>query len=240
MIVRPAASSLDVLTLGLAAALTASLGPVLLVVSARHVRRALGHANALAAGMMLGIGYVLMTAGIQAEAVGATLGAALGVVVMYWVHVALGIGDVVDGDGKHRPFIAATVHATAEGIALGAAAALGHTMAVVVAGTLALHNASESAVTASQMTTRPNAGRRDSWLAVLSNLPQVVIGLLVFAVATRWPAALGPLLGASFGAFIYLCLSELLPASYHGAGRTGIAVGVTVAAGIVALVSATA
>lgn len=188
--------------------------------------------------MMLGIGYVLMTAGIVLAPVGATLGAAFGVVAMYWVHVRLGIGDEMETPDEDRPFIAATVHATAEGIAFGAAAALGHAMAIAVAGSLAIHNISESAVLSSLMSAKARSGTRDAALAVASNLPQVALGLLVFALAARWPPALGPLLGASFGALIYLCFAELLPASYHGAGRSGIGVGVTVAAGIVALVSA--
>jgi zinc transporter ZupT len=51
------------------------------------------------------------------------------------------------------------------------------------------------------------------------------------------PPLLGPLLGASFGALVYLCFAELLPDSYRTVGRSSIAVVVTVAAGVVALVS---
>ncbi|MBK8002727.1 MAG: hypothetical protein IPK12_02015 [Gemmatimonadetes bacterium] len=43
------------------------------------------------------------------------------------------------------------------------------------------------------------------------------------------------LIGASFGSLLYLIIAELLPQSYRLAGRTAIAVVVSLAAGMVAL-----
>lgn len=236
---RGAASLAEVLALGSLAALTASLGPALLRVSKRPLLHTIGVADALAAGMMLGIGYTLMTLGIRRAPIGATLGAGLGVAVMYWTHVRLGIGigvsEAAPVADERRAFVGAFVHASSEGVALGAAAAVGHTVAIVVAAMLALHNISESIVLTSQLPAR--SGARAPILAVASNVPQIVLGLVAFALAGWWPALLGPLLGASFGALIYLCFAELIPDSYRGAGRSSIAVVVTVAAGVVALVS---
>ena len=61
-----------------------------------------------------------------------------------------------------------------------------------------------------------------------------VAGLLA-AHAPRGRWLLAPLLGASFGALVYLCFADLLPESYRLSGRSSIAVVVTIAAGIVAL-----
>ena len=49
------------------------------------------------------------------------------------------------------------------------------------------------------------------------------------------PALLPWCIGAAFGAMLYLIVAELLPQSYREVGRTGIAVVVSLAAGMVAL-----
>jgi ZIP family zinc transporter len=232
-----AASLADVVVLGSAAALTAVLGPSLLGASDGPPVRTIGFADALAAGMMLGIGYTLMTWGVSRSPVGATVGAAAGVAATYWVHVRLGIGDADAAAIGKNAFVAAVVHATSEGVALGAAAALGRTVAIVVAGTLAIHNISESAVLASRLPPESSNTRHAAMVGVASNVPQIILGVLAFMVAGWVPPLLGPLLGASFGALVYLCFAELLPDSYRTAGRSSIAVVVTVAAGVVALVS---
>lgn len=221
--------------LALLAALAAALGPFAHGPADAPPRAALGLADALAAGMMLGIGYPLMSAALARTPLGAALGAAAGIAVTYLVHVRLDIGGA-PGGGDHS-LAAAAVHAAPEGIALGAAAALEPGLGVVLAATLALHNVSESAVLAAHLAGHAMTRRRAAALGAMSNAPQVALAVITFALATSVPALLAPLLGAAFGALIYLCLAELLPDSYGLTGRTSIAVVVTVAAGVVALVA---
>jgi zinc transporter ZupT len=222
----------------LAAALAAALGPFLLRRSGAPSERLLGVANALAAGMMLGIGYPLMGVALARSALGAVLGAAAGVLVTYLAHVRLGVG--VDDPHAHDHVVAAAaVHAMPEGIALGAAAALDARLAGVLAATLAVHNVSESAVLTPRL--RGGAGRlRAATLATVANAPQLVLAVVALLLALRFPAMLAPLLGVAFGALMYLCLAELLPDSYRLTGRTSIALVVIVAAGVVALAGGSA
>ncbi|MEO7083161.1 MAG: hypothetical protein ABI442_21690 [Gemmatimonadaceae bacterium] len=234
---RSATSVAGVLALGAFAAVAAGLGPPLLDASKHRSSHVIGFADALAAGMMLGIGYSLMNWGIIRAPIAATIGAAVGVGVMFLAHVRLGIGDPTAELRGRRALIASMAHATPEGVALGAAAALGQMVAVVVAATLAIHNISESAVLASHLSPRSRVGTRGSLVAVESNLPQVVFGVVAFVLARWRPSLVGPLLGFSFGSLVYLCFAELIPDSYRTAGRSSIAVVVTVAAGVVALVS---
>jgi zinc transporter ZupT len=226
---------LGVALLALAAAVAALLGPLLLGRDTTSRRRVLGLADAFAAGMMLGIGYPLMSAALERTAAGAAAGAALGIVATYAIHYRLGIGGA-PGPGEHS-LTAAAVHAAPEGLALGAAAALDPRLAIVLAATLALHNISESAVLAAHLPVGASGRVRAAGLGVLSNAPQVVVAVVSLALA-RWAAVLvPPLLGAAFGALTYLCFAELLPDSYGLTGRTSIAVVVTVAAGVVAVAS---
>src|SRR4051812_44911221 len=114
---------LELTLLAFGAAVAAALGPLLVVRDAMPGRRVVGVADALAAGLMLGIAYPLMSAGLARTAMGAALGAAAGVLVTYLVHRRLGIASAPEGV-EDRSLLAAMVHKTPEGVALGAAAAL--------------------------------------------------------------------------------------------------------------------
>ncbi len=228
-------SLLQVALLASAAAIAALLGPFLIEWADTPKRHVLGVADALAAGMMLGIAYPLMSAALARASVGAALGAAAGIVATYLVHWRLDIGGA-PGSSVHS-LAASAVHAAPEGLALGAAAAFDPRLAIVLAATLAVHNVSEGAVLAAHLPRGAGGRARISLLVVLSNAPQVVIAVLALALAGWAPALVAPLLGAAFGALTYLCLAELLPDSYELTGRTSIALVVTVAAGVVALAS---
>jgi zinc transporter, ZIP family len=206
------------------AALAAGLGPFFIG------KRYLGWANALAAGMMLGTGYLLMDAGLSRAVMLTSVGAALGITTTFCIHVLLGIGT--------RPVLAYTasaVHSAPEGIAMGAAMALWPVFGFFVVLTFALHNISESAVVISQLESGGFRRSRATLLAMGARATQVVLSVLAFIVASTSEHALSLTLGFAFGALVYLCIAELLPEAYHAAGRTSIAVVASVAAGIVSL-----
>ena len=235
-------SYLDLTLIALGAAMAAALGPLLFVRETRPGRHIIGMADALAAGMMLGIAYPLMSAALARTASGAALGAAFGVVVTYLVHRHLGIATAPEPPegGEDHSLLAATVHSAPEGVALGAAAALEPGLAIVLAATLAVHNLSESVVLAAHLPGGAIARVRMAGIGALTNVPQVVLAVATLALANRVPVLLPPLLGGAFGALTYLCLAELIPDSYGFTGRTSIAVVVIVAAGVVALATGSA
>lgn len=221
--------ALDLAIWSVLAAFAAGLGPFFVG------RKYLGWANALAAGMMLGAGYLIMDAGVTRAALVASAGAALGIGATFWIHFLLGIGT--------RPVIAYTasaVHSAPEGIAMGAAMALSPSFGFFVVLTLALHNISESAVVISQLEAGGHQRSRATLLAIGARATQVLLAIIAYFLATTSDIALSFTLGFSFGALVYLCLAELLPDAYHTAGRTSIAVVASVAAGVVSLLGGAA
>ena len=217
-------NALDLLLWSVLAALAAGLGPFFIG------RRYLGWANALAAGMMLGAGYLVMDAGLN-RAVGlASAGAAIGIAATFFLHLLLGIGS--------RPvlaYTASTVHSAPEGIAMGAAMALSPGFGFFVILTFALHNISESAGVISRLEGGGFQRSRATLLAIGARATQVLLALLAFMLAATSEAVLSFTLGFAFGALVYLCIAELLPEAYRTAGRTSIAIVASVAAGVVSV-----
>ena len=206
------------------AALAAGLGPLFVG------RDYLGWANALAAGMMLGAGYLVMEAGLTRATLLASAGAALGIAATFCVHLLIGMGS--------RPVIAYTasaVHSAPEGITMGAAMALSPSFGFFVVLTFALHNISESAVVISTLESGGYQRGRATLLAIGARATQIVLAILAYLLATTSAAALSLTLGFAFGALVYLCIAELLPDAYHAAGRTSIAIVASVAAGVVSI-----
>lgn len=207
--------------------------------------RAVGWATAAAAGLMLGIGYVLLAAG-QARAPAATLlGALLGLVAGRLTDAGAGprAGAGATTTARlssppatdHGEIVASALHSAFEGLALGAAAGLGSPLAQFLVLTFAVHNVSEGAVLGAHLTRRGGRRRTTAALAVLARLSQPLVAVSVLLLLAPLPGLLPWLAGASFGALLYLIVAELLPHSYRVAGRTAIAVVICAAAGMVAL-----
>ncbi len=208
--------------------------------------RAVGWASAVAAGLMLGVGYVLLTTG-QSIAPAATLfGAAVGLVLMRMLDgvpltapgaPTTAVNARVSAPPAHdaSAILASALHSAAEGVAIGAAAAVGVPIAQFLLLTLAIHNISEGAVLGVRL--RHTGGRpfHIAGVAVIARSSQPLCAVSVLLLAGAAPWLLPWCIGASFGALLYLVVAELLPQSYREVGRTGIAVVVSLAAGMVAL-----
>jgi zinc transporter ZupT len=194
--------------------------------TAEHV---LAWANASAAGLMLGIAYAVLTAGTALSPLGGTLGAAVGVGL---VHV---LGTWTRSALAQRVVTASALHSAAEGIAIGAAAALAPAFGLFLVLTFALHNVSEGAVLGSAVSARGRGAWSAAREATVARTAQPALAAVTLVVLRGAPALLPWALGLSAGALVYLVLAELLPGSYRFTGRTSIAVVVSVAAGIVAL-----
>jgi len=218
------------------AAIAAALGPVLARVWG-PAEPLVGMANALAAGMMLGLAYPMMRDGLDADAISATMGAGAGVIVLFLLHVWFQL-DGPEAVPPMRALFGASLHAAPEGLALGVACALDPRFGQLVAFTLALHNVSEGIALASHMGPGEKPGRAAS-AAALSNAPQVALALAGFALANAYPPVRPLLLGGAAGSLVYLSLADLLPDGYRGAGRTAISVVVIAATGMVAFAEAT-
>lgn len=187
--------------------------------------RTIGWATALAAGLMIGVAYALLTVALDRGAAQTGVGALVGIAAVTAARARIHPGNA---------FYLGSVHAIPEGVAIGAAMAVSLPFGVTMAATLALHNIPEGTVTIAAL--RPGRGLPISTLlAVAANLNQILFGIAAFALVQWAPAALPWLLGVAAGALLHLVVAELLPASYQAAGRTSIALVTIVAVAIVVL-----
>ncbi len=232
----PTSSILNVTAWASLAAIAAVLGPFLITSrESSAAARSLGLASALAAGAMLGVCFPLMSVGLARAGVSATLGAVLGIAASYATHVLLGVGADDPAMYPKRAVTAGALHSAPEGVAIGAAMAVGPRFGLFLVATLAVHNIWESQVLGSQLLAGGETRTRAAAFGVLTNIPQVLFAGAVYVVAIAAPMSVPLFLGIGFGALTYLCFAELLPESYKTTGRTSIAMVVSVAAGVVAL-----
>jgi zinc transporter ZupT len=118
---------------------------------------------------------------------------------------------------------------------MGSAAAVGVPIAQFLLVTLAIHNISEGAVLGSRLRRTGGRALTVAGVAAIARSSQPLCAVSVLLLTGTVPWLLPWCIGASFGALLYLIVAELLPQSYREVGRTGIAVVVSLAAGMVAL-----
>lgn len=236
------APTLSVLLAASLAAGAAGLGGVPFVIRGRLPLAWIGWANAVAAGLMLGVAYSLFAAGMLPGAVRVAAGAVLGIGFVAFTHWATGTHDLdLNRLDETRPeygyqvILVSTLHAAAEGVAIGAAMAVSLPFGIFTATAIALHNVPEATVLSAILTTRGVRPRDAAGLAVAANVNQVLLAVVTYAVVGASAGLLPWALGFAVGALVYLVLAELLPESYRQAGRTGIALVTILAMGVVIL-----
>jgi zinc transporter ZupT len=217
------------------AAAAAGFGP-LLAKARRPEDPLVGVANALAAGMMLGLAYPMLRDGLNAQPVWATAGGGGAVSLLFLVHLWFDL-DGREAASPVRALIGAAVHSAPEGVALGVAFAFDPRFGLFVALTLAIHNVGEGVALSSHLVRREKRARAAA-AAALSNVPMVIFAIAGFWLASAKPSLRPALLGGSAGALVYLSLADLLPDGYRGAGRTAISVVTIAATGIIAFAEA--
>ena len=249
LVTMPVPMSPDVLLLwSLVAAHAAGLG-TLLGRWPWFAKNAVGWATAAAAGLMLGIGYVLLDTGQHLAPAPTLFGALVGLGLVRLADGGVAAQGVADdahaANGTTRlssppatdagEILASALHSAVEGIAIGAAAASGVPLAQFLLITFGFHNISEGAVLGTLLAERGMKRSAAMGVAILARTSQPLVGVSTLFLIGAVPALLPWLIGASFGSLLYLIIAELLPQSYRLAGRTAIAVVVSLAAGMVAL-----
>lgn len=236
-----------VLIFSAAASFAAVLGALPQAVAGHPSLRTIGWANALAGGLMLGVAYVLLTEGLGGGLVAGGTGALLGLGFVRGTHALTGTAELdlerIEEAGPeygYKAILVDTLHAAHEGVAIGAAMAVSLPLGIAMAVTLAVHNIPEAMVLNAVLTRRGLPLTQAAALSVAVNVNQVLLAVLVFAVAILWAWTLPWLAGFAVGALLYLTLVELLPESYRQAGRTSIALVTVVALGVVVLLAGAA
>jgi zinc transporter, ZIP family len=204
----------------------------------------IGWANALAAGLMMGVAYTLLTSGLGDALVQGGVGALLGMAFVRMTHAVTDTGELdlarLDGVGPeygYKVLLADTLHAAHEGIAIGAAMGISLPLGISMAVALGVHNVPEAMVLGRVLTRQGTGLFQAAGLAVATNINQVLLAVVTFAVVAAAPVVLPWIVGFAVGALLYLVLVELLPESYSQAGHTGIALVTVVAMGMVVLLA---
>jgi ZIP family zinc transporter len=239
--------TLTVLLYSAIAAAAAVVGVVPQALRGRLSLPSIGWANAVASGLMLGVAYTLLIAGLQEALAAGGIGALLGIGFVRATHALTGTGeldldrlDEADPTYGYKALLVETLHAGHEGIAIGAAMFLSLPLGIAMALTLAVHNIPEAMVLTRVLCDRGLALRQAAGLAVAANVNQVLLAVAAFAILTAAPILLPWVTGFAVGAFTYLVLVELLPEAYRQAGHTSIALVTMVALAMVVLLAGAA
>jgi zinc transporter ZupT len=232
--------TLGVLLYASLAAFAAALGVLPQAIYGRLPLAVLGWSNALAAGLMLGVAYALLHEGLDDQVVPAALGALLGIGFVRLAHFGTGTQDMDLNELEHvspaygyQVVLVNSLHAAAEGVAIGVAMAVSMPFGISMVIALGAHNVPEGMILSTILAGRGVKLRHAAGLAAASNLNQVMLAVLTFVLVGAVPAVLPWAIGFAVGSLIYLVLAELLPESYRQAGHTSIALVTLVTMGIV-------
>jgi zinc transporter, ZIP family len=222
-----------VFTYALITAIATGLGvlPFLFVrtVSDRFV----AYSNAIAAGLMLGASFGLVSEGTMHGRGQTLLGALAGVAFIFLTQRALAerheddlVFEAVRGIGARRMIlvmIVMTVHSFAEGIAVGVSFGGGIALATVITIAIAIHNVPEGvAITAVLRPQGVGLTRCAGW-SIFSSLPQPLMAVPAFLFVDAFTPALPYGLGFAAGAMVFMVLVELLPGAFAQSRRGPIA-----------------
>jgi len=201
----------------------------------------IGGASALAAGLMLGAGYLLMDRGLDYSAWTTLAGGAAGVAYSLGVQVFSGLSDPqppanAAPDSASQVLLQHGLHAAAEGVAIGVAMVLNLRLGIFVALALAVHNIGEAMALTGELRREGVSAGRAARLAVAINLPQPVLALAAFALGPVLAGLLPGALGFAAASLVFLVLTELVPEAYLRAGKGVVALLVSATAGAVILV----
>jgi ZIP family zinc transporter len=224
------------------AAAVAAAGPLPWVFRREPSAALLGVANALAAGMMLGLAYVLAAAGLGTDALAGTAGALLGILFVWGSHAFSGTSDLrLNLTGETSPeygykvLVVNGMHSASEGVAIGVAMFIDLRLGIFLALAFAVHNIAEATTLCAVLIPRGVSRARAAVLGVLTNTTQVLLAVVCYTVLMSEPGVLTVMLGFAVGAMIYLTVVELLPEAYLEVHQTAIAVTASVAMSVVAL-----
>jgi zinc transporter ZupT len=216
-------TEVDAVTVFVAALLTAlatGLGALPLLFARASDRRALGIANALASGVMLGASVSLTLEAVDRSGSRAALGVASGVAFIFVAsrflhapHREFELGSLRGDDAVKALLIVAvmTVHSVAEGIGVGAAFGGGETLGILIAVAIAVHNIPEGLAISLVLVPRGTSVHSAAGWSIFSSLPQPLLAVPAFLFVDAFEGVLPAALGFAAGAMAWMVARELLP-----------------------------
>ncbi len=206
--------------------------------------RVVAYANAIAAGLMMGASFGLVSEGTHYGRLDTLGGAVIGVVFILVTQRLLEDHDeealvfgAATGESARKMWlmlIVMTVHSFSEGVAVGVSFGGGATLATLITAAIAIHNIPEGvAITAVLRPQGIGIARSAGW-GVVSSLPQPVMAVPAFLFVDAFRPALPWGLGFAAGAMLFMVLVELLPEAFDRGHRAAVATLTT--ASIIAMV----
>ena len=200
--------------------------------------RFVAYSNAVAAGLMLGASFGLVSEGTVHGRLETLGGALLGVVFILLTQRWLGHHDeeelvfgAAQGESARRMLlmlVVMTVHSFSEGVAVGVSFGGGVTLATVITVAIAVHNVPEGVAITAVMRPRGVSVARCAGWSVVSSLPQPLMAVPAFLFVEAFRPGLPWGLGFAAGAMIFMVLVELLPEAFREGQRGWVATWTTV------------
>lgn len=126
-------------------------------------------------------------------------------------------------------FLTMFVHSIPEGVAIGVGFATGHyDFGFLIALAITVHNIPEGIAVSLPLKAEGASTSRCFWVSVLTSLPQPVMAVPAFILASVFKPALPFGLGFAGGAMIYIVFSELVPESLQWGGKKLTAMGIMI------------
>ena len=226
-----AVSVWTVFVAALVTALATGLGAVPLLLFRSSTERALGIANAVAAGVMLGASLSLVLGGFDRSVPRTLVGALIGLafilvaarLVQHDDHAH--IGSLHGDDARKGLLIVAvmTVHSFAEGVGVGAAFGGGAALGILITVAIAVHNIPEGLAISLVLVPRGVSVPRAAGWSIFSSLPQPLIAVPAFLFVEAAQEILPVGLGFAAGAMTWMVASELIPEALKQAPRAAVA-----------------
>lgn len=195
---------------------------------------------------MLGVGYLLMTRGLEQATTTVILGAGVGVAYTRWVRSYARL-DALDrgrpegeseGERTYKVVLQNTLHASAEGVAIGVAMYLELPLGIFLALALAVHNVGEAMALTDVLRRQGRTVGESAGLAVVTNVAQPLLAIVAFALSPALESSFPALVGFAAASLVFLTLTEIVPDSYRRADARLVALLVSTTAGVVVLLQA--
>ena len=196
-------------------------------------------ANAVAAGLMLGASFGLVSEGSHYNGWATFVGANLGVLFILGAQRLLGEHEIdfvgATGVSAKRMLlivVVMTVHSFAEGVSVGVSFGGGDSLATAITIAIAVHNIPEGLAISAVMRPRGASLLACIGWSIFSSLPQPITAVPAFLFVEQFASVLPYGLGFAAGAMVFMVLVELLPEAYEEApGRSvGLIAGMTLVA----------
>lgn len=190
----------------------------------------LGLSNAVAAGLMLGASYGLVTQGFSYSPVRVIAGAIVGAIFISLTHRLLHsrrelqVGALKGADALKALMIVGimTVHSFAEGVGVGVSFGGGQALGGLITAAIAVHNIPEGLAISLVIVPRGASPTRASLWSIFSSLPQPLMAVPAFLFVQIFEPFLPAGLGFAAGAMVWMVFRELIPDALEDASRRSV------------------